>query len=99
MASAVAALGMLTMACSAGGPDATPPDLAPPPPDLTYVYPAGPYGGNLGDTQPDFTFQGYFSPDATNGLATAKPFGTVTFDMLQQVPGKRYAMVMLAGFW
>src|SRR5439155_8280241 len=66
-------------------------DQGPPPPDLIVDrYPAGPYGPNVGDVLPNFTFQGYWSPTATMGLASNEPYGDVTFDMLRK-SGKRDA--------
>ena len=65
-------------------------------------YPAGPYAQagnvNVGDVLPDFTFQGYFSPNSTMGLANAKPYGEVTFGMLHD-SGAKYAIVVLSAFW
>lgn len=96
------------VACGNGGPVATPADMAVLPPDLILAdlkdqsYPAGPYAQagnvNVGDVLPDFTFQGYFSPNSTMGLANAKPFGEVTFGMLHD-SGARYAIVVLSAFW
>jgi hypothetical protein len=60
-------------------------------------YPPGPYGGTVGDVLPNFTFQGYWSPTKTTGLATTQPFGAVTLDMAR-TSGARYGMIFLAGF-
>ena len=60
-------------------------------------YPPGPYGGAVGDVVPDFTFQGYWSPTKTMGLATSQPYGALTFDMAR-TSGARYGMIFLAGF-
>jgi hypothetical protein len=103
--------GFTVAACSGGGGggDATAiVDMTPPPPDLYGAdlkdndYPRGPYGksGSVrnGNALPDFSLQGYFSPTATNGLSSSKPFGEVTFGMLHD-SGKRYALIHLAAFW
>ncbi len=99
--------------CSASG-DATPADdgsgnlpqdfasaadLAPPA-DFATVngYPAPPYGPNVGDVIPDFTFQGYFSPTATTGLASAQTFGPIAFDQVRKTPNAKYMLFWFAGF-
>jgi hypothetical protein len=67
-----------------------------------HGYPAGPYAQsgnvNVGDVLPDFTFQGYWSPRGTTGLATSQAFGEVTFGMLHD-SGARYAVINFAAFW
>jgi hypothetical protein len=70
------------------------------PPDIATVngYPAPPYGPNVGDVVPDFTFQGYFSPTATTGLASAQTFGPVVFDQVRKTPGAKYMLFWFAGF-
>lgn len=106
---AAAALALvLGVACNGGGDAPAPPDLTVLPPDLygldfkDWDYPRGPYAqsGNVnpGDTFPDFTFQGYWSPTATTGSAAAQPYREVTFGMLHD-SGKRYAIIQLAAFW
>ena len=96
-------------ACGGGGGDSTPPaDMSVLPPDLVLAdlkdptYPAGPYAAagnvNPGDILPDFTFQGYFSPTATTGLAKTQVFGEVTFGMLRD-SGAKYAILNLTAFW
>ena len=93
---------------SAGAPDLSreePPDLAATRdaatgggPDLAAAgYPAGPNGGSVGSTLPDFSYQGYFAGTRTSGLASAVPYGTVRFAQTRGV-GARYLMVMLAGY-
>ena len=62
-------------------------------------YPTGPFGPDIGNVLPDFTFQGYWAPDGTEANSTTMPFGEVNFDMVRAAPGKRYAMVMLAAYW
>ena len=52
----------------------------------------------VGDTVPNFTFQGYFSPSSTTGLATAQTLGEVTFDMLR-TSGAKYAILNLTAYW
>ena len=107
---AAAALAMAALA-ACGGNNATTPapsDMSVLPPDLILSdlkdkdYPPGPYsqGGGLsaGDVLPDFTFQGYFSPNTTTGKATAQPFGEVTFGMLRD-SGAKYAILNLTAFW
>ncbi len=101
-ASSVAALGLALMACSGTpGSDNPMPDMALSP-DLAGGYPAGPYGAsgsvNPGDTLPNLTFQGYWSPTRTTGLASEEPYGAVTFEQLHN-SGAKYAIVMLAAFW
>jgi hypothetical protein len=93
-----------------GNTDPGPGDLAvqPLPPDLLGLdlkdstYPPGPYaqagGVNQGDVLPDFTFQGYWSPNTTTGKASSQTFGEVTFGMLH-ASGARYAIVNLSAFW
>lgn len=61
-------------------------------------YPAGPYGSAVGDVLPNFTFQGYFSPESTSGLSSSQPFGVVTFDQLR-TSGKKYAFIHLEATW
>jgi len=75
------------------------PDLSPPP-DLATVngYPIPPYGPNLGDVVPDFTFQGYFAPTRTTGLASMETFGPIAFDQVRKTPGMKYMMFWFAGF-
>ena len=86
------------------------PDLTVPPPDQSGSdlkdndYPAGPYAQsgnpNVGEVLPDFTFQGYWSPKATTGLANANgiPFGEITMGMLHRC-GAKYAILNLSAFW
>jgi hypothetical protein len=103
LASSVA-VGVLAMACSSGGPGIAPPDLSMLPPDLTILdlkdngYPPQPWGPNVGDTLPDFTFQGYWAPKATSGLASSQPFGEVTFGMLH-ASGARFALIEFGAFY
>ena len=94
-------------ACGAGVTPVTP-DLSVLPPDLVLAdlkdpgYPAGPFAqaGNVnpGDVLPDFTFHGYWSPNATTGKASSQTFGEVTFGMLH-ASGARYAIINLSAFW
>lgn len=101
-----ATVALLAAACGAGGGKIVeaPPDLAVQPPDLAVFdmkapdYPAGPFGGDEGKIMPNFTFQGYFNPEATGGLAKTRPYGEVTFDDLRKT-GKKYALVQLSAFW
>jgi hypothetical protein len=72
------------------------PDLAQLPPDLAG-YPAGPYSGEVDGIPENFTLQGFFSPTRTTGLASAEPFGDLTFDQVRR-SGARYALVFTAGF-
>ena len=67
------------------------------PPDLSRPYPPGPYGSDVGSTAPNLKFQGYFSPRRIQGLATADPYGEVSFDQLR-TSGAKYALIVLAGF-
>ena len=96
-------------ACGGGGTGyLTPTDLTASPPDLSLAdlqdrsYPAGPYAQagsvNPGDVLPDFTFQGYWSPNVTTGTSNKQPFGVVTFGMLHD-SGARYAIVNLSAYW
>ena len=87
-----------------------PPDMTVLPPDLSgsdlkdHDYPAGPYAQsgnpNVGDVLPDFTFQGYWSPTATTGLASGNgaQFGEITMGMLHD-SGAKYAILNLSAFW
>jgi hypothetical protein len=93
---------------NASTPPPAPPDMTALPPDLILAdlkdndYPSGPYaqsgGVNMGDVLPDFTFQGYFSPNTTMGRASSKTFGEVTMGMLHD-SGARYAIINLSAFW
>lgn len=80
------------------------PDLAVLPPDLLLVdmkapeYPVGSFGGEVNKLIPNLTFQGYWNPTATTGLATETPFGEVTFEMARK-SGAKYALVQLGAFW
>lgn len=64
-------------------------------------YPAGPYGTAVGDTLRDFGFKGWFTPEATSGLANDTANGAmyadVRFDDARK-SGKKIALVMFAGF-
>lgn len=103
-----AALTLAVVACTGGGTSAGPADMAALPPDLLgadlkdSTYPPGPYAQagnvNVGDVLPDFSFQGYWSPNALMGLANSKPYGEVTFGMMHD-SGARYAIVALSAFW
>src|SRR5258706_7244802 len=94
---AIDALGGVAGCDSCAGP--APRDLAPPPPDLSPPpYPAGPYGNAVGDTLPNFAFDGYWSPTATSGLASAQPYGQITFDQIRN-SGAKFALIHLAAFW
>jgi hypothetical protein len=42
-------------------------------------------------------FQGYFAPKMTSGVASAQPFGPVSFDDARK-SGAKYMLVMFAGF-
>jgi hypothetical protein len=98
--------GLLVAACSGGGegfprqPDLTmAPDLAPSSSDMKdNDYPPGPYGSNIGDTLPDFTFQGYWSPQQTQGRSNVGKFGEVTFGMMHR-SGAKYALIELGAFY
>lgn len=83
----------------------SPSDLAGSPPGdlaVSSVYPAGPYGisGSIkvGDVLPDLTFNGYWNPQGTTGLASEKPFGAITFNQLR-LSGAKYALIALLRFW
>ena len=84
---------------SAGGPQ----DLTGAIGDLSTVagYPAGPYGTAVGAVVSNFAFKGWFTPEATSGLATDAANGAmyadVSFDDARR-SGKKYALVMFAGF-
>ena len=105
-------LAALLLAAACGNTAAVPaPDdltMLPALPDLLGVdfkdsdYPPGPYAQsgnvNTGDVLPDLTFQGYWSPTATTGLAKTQPFGEITFGMLHH-SGARYAVLNLTAFW
>ena len=93
----------LAVGCGGGGDSTPPADMATPPDmtqpaDMVPVYPPEPYGPNIGDTLQNFTFQGYWSPTDTTGLASAKTFGPVTYDMLRTSKAK-YALIELAAYW
>ncbi len=102
-----AALAVLTVACGGAGSSGLA-DMAALPPDLwgldlkDTTYPAGPYAqsGNTaqGDVLPDFTFQGYWSPTDTAGLASKKQFGEVTLGMMHD-SGAKYAILNMSAFW
>ena len=72
------------------------PDLTPG--TLPNGYPAGPYGTGVGDTIDDFTFQGYFSPTRTTGLASAETYGPITFNQMRKAPGTKVMLFWFAGF-
>ena len=104
-------LALATLTACGGAGDGTPPgpeDMAVLPPDLILAdlkdstYPAGPYAQsgsvNLGDVLPDFTFQGYWSPTLTTGVARTQPFGEVTLGMMHD-SGARFAILNLSAFW
>ena len=103
LASALVLTSAAFAACSAPAAEA-PADMAVLPPDLTLVdlkaagYPAGPTGPNIGDVVPDFTFQGFWSPTKTTGLASTETWGEVNFDMLR-TSGAKYALIQTAAFW
>jgi len=73
-------------------------------PDLRdHDYPPGPYGDpqngiNVGDVVPNMTFQGYWAPKQTSGLASGNPFGEVTLGMLHD-SGAKYALLELGAFY
>ena len=106
MLRALIAAGVGVAGCSGAGGVGDGVDLAMPladlaePPDLVPPYPVGPYGGEIGKVMPNYTFEGYWNPTATKGLATDPPskFGTVTMEMMRNT-GAKYGLVMLAGFW
>lgn len=91
---------LLAMGCGSGSGDngnpQTPADMAQLPPDMSY--PAGPYGPDVDSVLPNLTFQGYFSPSKTSGLASDEKFGTVTFDMLRGT-GAKVAVMQIAAYW
>ena len=64
-------------------------------------YPAGPYGTNVGDVLRNHTFKGWFTPNATSGLATDAANGAVYADVPfddARKSGKSHMLVMFAGF-
>ncbi len=102
------AAGLLLAACSAGG-QAPIPDMTVLPPDLSLAdlkdstYPAGPFGDprnglQPGDVIPDFTFQGYFAPMQTTGLASGSAFREVTLGMIHD-SGARFALLEIGAFY
>lgn len=102
----MALLGALVPAsgCGGGGDGAAAADLSVLPADLVLAdlkapgYPVGPYGAAVDDVLPNFTFQGYFSPTRTTGLASEESFGEVSFEMMR-ASGAKVAIVQLAAFW
>lgn len=88
---------LLLAACNApqGAPDLRrPADLRP---DLTDVYPPGPYGNEVGDTIAPLIWEGYVNPTAV-GLANSRPYGPYTMNDLR-LSGKKYALLYAADFW
>ena len=69
------------------------PDLATSP----SAYPAGPYGGGVGDVVPNVSLQGYWSPTKTTGLATSELYATITFDQMRR-SGAKYALIHMVGY-
>lgn len=52
-------------------------------------YAPGPYGANIGDTIPNFTFQGYFAPKVVPpALASQSEFGEITMARLRDTGAK-----------
>ena len=72
----------------------------PPPADLVAPpgYPAGPYGNEVGDVLPNFTFRGYWAPTQTTGLASTQPLEMISFDRVR-TSGAKLALIELAAFW
>ena len=71
-----------------------------PAPDLAErSYPPGPYGSNVGNVFPNFTFQGYWAPKQTMGLASDGKNGLapITMEMLHK-SGAKLAFIEFAGF-
>jgi hypothetical protein len=62
------------------------------------AYPAGPYGNQVGEVIPNFTFQGFFSPSRTTGLASAETWGAVSMDQFRRT-GAKYLVIELGAFW
>jgi hypothetical protein len=61
-------------------------------------YPAGPFGPQIGDTIPNFTFAGYYRPNKSSGIATEATFGQLSFDQIRQ-SGAKYALISLSAAW
>ena len=88
----------LMIGCNGNATDGL--DMAELPPDLSPgPYPTGPYGGDVGKVIDNLTFQGYFSPTKTSGLASAEPLGEVTLDKLRLAPNAKFLMIHLAAYW
>ncbi len=62
------------------------------------AYPAGPYGNQIGDVIPNFTFQGFFAPSRTMGLASAETWGPVSMDQFRRT-GAKFLVIELGAFW
>ena len=65
--------------------------------DSASVYPAGPYGHNVGDTIPPLVWEGYPDPLA-DAIATSKTYGPYSMDDLRR-SGRPYAAVHVAEFF
>ncbi|MBI5516372.1 MAG: hypothetical protein HY909_21485 [Deltaproteobacteria bacterium] len=80
--------------------DTTPAADTAPPQDADPGYPPGPYGGRVGNTLPNFTYQGFWNPTAVMGLARDTEAGIteVTFDMVRR-SGARFALIQLGAYW
>jgi hypothetical protein len=65
--------------------------------DLATVYPAGPYGNNVGDTIAPLVWEGYRN-DTGDAVSTTKPYGNYSMDDLRR-SGKAYAIVHISDFY
>jgi hypothetical protein len=97
-------LALLVGGCSSAGGGGGPADFAMPAdlamaPDLRPAYPPEPYGPNIDDTLPNFTFQGYWDPTDTTGLSRVNSmFGEVRMDMVYNQPGLKCGLMFFGGF-
>lgn len=75
-------------------------DLAAVPPDLfdpRAVYPAGPYGADVGSVVRNFSWPGYLDLDGS-WPASGKPFGAVSLEAIRR-GGGRYLFIATGAYW